>query len=437
MPEQIAGTEVYVWALTKALRKEGHEVKVLIPNYNSATSNEYSYDDILVYQYAEPSVVDRQLIMGFREPDGLAFFTSYLSVENPDIIHFHELAGSNGIGLEHVKKAKNYGAKVIMTMHLARYSCLTGSLMYKSRVPCDGRISIFKCSTCQIYSKGLTNTSNIIAGVSVLMEKLNIDTTKSGNSLGTLFGTSFIVKRLDQSISQLVDQCDQIVCISKWYLQVLKTNGISQNKLSYIGQGLPTASMTNLKSEKRNGRLKLMFLGRITPIKGLHLLIDAIDKISDTEVELSIFGKSDGTGYEHQLKNKTKGKLNVVWKGTLPQNRVQEEMHNHDILCLCSTVCEMSPLVIQEARAANLPILASRVLGNSEQIKHGENGLIFEFNNIDSLRKQIMKLIQNKKLLSALKSSRVESRSFEIIANDYITLYEKVSKEQVLTDIKV
>lgn len=51
-------------------------------------------------------------------------------------------------------------------------------------------------------------------------------------------------------------------------------------------------------------------------------------------------------------------------------------------MSLCSTFSEMSPLVIQEAFAARLPVIASNVYGNAEQITHGENGLLFNFNDV-------------------------------------------------------
>ena len=58
-------------------------------------------------------------------------FNAFLKSEKPDIVHFHELAGSNGIGINHVLAAKKYGAKVILTFHLAGYTCGTGTLIYK------------------------------------------------------------------------------------------------------------------------------------------------------------------------------------------------------------------------------------------------------------------------------------------------------------------
>ena len=60
-------------------------------------------------------------------------------------------------------------------------------------------------------------------------------------------------------------------------------------------------------------------------------------------------------------------------------------MADYDLLCVPSLSSEMSPLVIQEAFAAGIPVLASRGYGNIEQIRHGENGLVFNFNSADSL----------------------------------------------------
>ncbi len=97
LPQQTAGTEVYTWALSKQLQQQGITVQVVIPHYGKNEPADYVYDGLAVHQYAEPSVVDRSLIMGFRAPDGLNNFVAYLKSEQPDLVHFHELAGSNGI----------------------------------------------------------------------------------------------------------------------------------------------------------------------------------------------------------------------------------------------------------------------------------------------------------------------------------------------------
>ena len=74
LPQQTAGTEVYTLALSKQLQKLGVDVQVLIPHYGKTEPTDYIYDGLAVHQYAEPSVVNRSLQMGFRKPDGLSAY---------------------------------------------------------------------------------------------------------------------------------------------------------------------------------------------------------------------------------------------------------------------------------------------------------------------------------------------------------------------------
>lgn len=425
LPNQTAGTEIYVWALSKALQSYGHEVKILIPNYGSESSSCYIHDGLIVHQFAEPSIIDKELIMGFRVPDGLPFFTSFINGENPDLIHFHELAGSNGIGISHVRAAKNFGAKIVMTFHLAGYSCQTSTLMYMGKTLCDGKINKFKCSSCFFHKNEFNYSSNLLASASTILDYLKVDSIKWMNSFGTALGTAAIITRLEKKLYELVDICDQVICISDWYHQVLRVNGINEKKISYIGQGLPTPFSISTE-RKKNKPLKLMFLGRISHFKGLHLLIDAISTFSEETVELSIFGRTDGTNYENSLRKKTINKVNIHWRGVLEQSSVQFEMNKHDLLCLCSTFSEMSPLVIQEARAAGLPILASNVQGNVEQISHEKNGFLFDFNDVASLKKQITRILNETTILDKIKSNKFIQRSFNEVADDYLILFNNL-----------
>ena len=77
-PGQIAGTEVYTLSLIKELQKKNIECTVLIPNSRKNITEQYEVKGVRVIKYAEPSVADRELLMGKRKPDGLAAFTNVL-----------------------------------------------------------------------------------------------------------------------------------------------------------------------------------------------------------------------------------------------------------------------------------------------------------------------------------------------------------------------
>jgi glycosyltransferase involved in cell wall biosynthesis len=370
------------------------------------------------------------LILGFRDPDGLISFGNYLKTEGADLIHFHELAGSNGITLQHVQVAKASGAKVIMTFHLAGYSCITGTLVRASQELCDGKIDERICGSCYLKYRGLKWMSLPTIQFSRLSRSCGVDFRKMNHSIGTLLGTANIIDKVKKDLFELVNQCDQVVCLTNWYEEILLRNGIEASKITLIKQGLPHRSFQEIKSLTNESNiikpLKLMFLGRISPFKGLHLLINALMGLESDSVELSIYGNSEVGNYESDLRRKTIGMANVHWLGKLNQSEVINTMVKHDVLCLCSTFSEMSPLVIQEAKAARLPVLASNVYGNAEQIKDGVDGLLFDFNSVESLQNQIKRLIQDRNLSQQLKSNISAPRSFEEVGKEYIRLYNKV-----------
>ena len=427
LPNQTAGTEVYVWSLSKQLNKHGAEVTIVIPNYNKSVPESYDYDGLNIHLYAEPSVVNRQLIMGFKAPEGLKYFTEFIRNEQPDIIHFHELAGSNGITLNHVKEARKVCKKVLMTFHLTTYSCMTGSLLQKGLSNCNGKIDLKKCTECYLSSKkSEKSTVSILTWLSLFLNQLGVNPTKLSSRLATALGSTSLVKKKHQNLIELVKQCDKVIVLTSWYKEILISNGISPDKIALISQGLPV-NRTLMKGVKPySDKIKFIFVGRISHFKGIHLLIDAFMQLDCTKTELHIYGQTDDPKYENDLKGKTNLFLNIEWKGKLSQSDVVSTMYNYDALCLCSTITEMSPLVIQEAYAAGIPVIASNVYGNAEQINHGRNGLLYSINDSADLLRQLNRCLYEVDLLPSLVKNIIPPRSFDKVGDEYIDLYKSL-----------
>jgi glycosyltransferase involved in cell wall biosynthesis len=115
---------------------------------------------------------------------------------------------------------------------------------------------------------------------------------------------------------------------------------------------------------------------------------------------------------------------NIKWKGRLQQQDVLNTMQQYDALCLCSTFSEMSPLVIQEAFAAGIPVIASNVYGNAEQIRHEQDGLLFRFNYTASLKEQLLRCINEPALLIQMKKNSKAPRSFREVGDEYYKIYQ-------------
>lgn len=428
LPQKIAGTEVYVWALSKQLQTLGHHVVIVIPNYNNAQSEYYNYDELNVFKYAETSLVDRALVMGFKSPNGLAEFVNYLQLNKPDIVHFHELAGSNGITLQHVIAAKNAGTKVLFTFHLAGYSCKTGTLFYKESIQCNGLIDIAKCSSCYLQSKGYQNVGWFLNSFSRILFTLNINSIKWNNKIGTALGTYFLIDKQKKDFDLLINHSDKVITLTNWYKEMLLLNGVAADKIEFIPQGLPLDVIFR-KEEKINKTvncLRLIFLGRISYFKGLHLLIEALIQLPKDSITLDIYGQNDGSDYEKLQKQKSINFSNIRWCGKLEQKEVISKMKQYDALCICSTFSEMSPLVIQEAFAAKVPVLASNVYGNAEQITDGKNGWLFKFNDSNDLKNKLQHLINEPLLIEYAKQHIAPVKSFETVAEEHEKLYKEI-----------
>jgi glycosyltransferase involved in cell wall biosynthesis len=430
LPAQTAGTEVYTYSLCKQLQDKGIEVKVVIPNYGKTESSEYVHDGIDVFQFPEPSSVDRSLIMGFTVAQGVTYFKQYLDKEKPDIVHFHELAGSNGFGLNHLLAAKQSGLKVIMTFHLASYTCKSGTLVYMGKRLYDGKINIKKCSRCYLHQKGNNRLlNNLLLPVSLLLYKLNVDSTLWKNKAGTALGTPFLIKKLRDDFNLLVSTCDRVVVLTDWYRKILLLNKVKEDKISLIRQGLPFEETDNFitTTAKRNNELRLIFVGRISSFKGVHLILDALEQMDSEKIFLDIYGYDPMDQYSiNQIKRMSMIR-GVKWKVGIIAGNVVTKMKEYDALILASTFSEMSPLVIQEAYAAGIPVIASNVYGNAEQIEDVVNGWLFKFNDAEDLQQKLQMLIENPNMIREAKKYIPKVRSFSDVAKEYKFLYEEVS----------
>ena len=423
LPDHIAGTEVYILALIKSLYALGVQSVVMIPNYGKEVDDVYEVEGFKVLQYAEPSVIDRALQMGKRMPEGLKNFKHLVSIEVPDIIHFHELAGSNGFSLEHVKLAKASGYKTMMTFHLARYTCKTGTLVYKKQIPCDGVIREKQCSECWYQHKGVTGwKAAVLNKSSALMHKFNADVTDLPFTISTAIGFPFLITKLRDDFNSLIENCDHLVAISKWYMEVLLKNTVHSHKFSYIGQALPS-QVSRIGATKKSPLLRFVYIGRISHFKGIiHLL----KSIKNLDAELDIYGDTGEVEYIRECKTFSEGMQNVSWKGRVQTTDVVNVLSGYEVLCLPSVVCEMAPLVIQEAFAAGIPVLASDVYGNAEQVSDGHNGWLFKFNDQQDLRIKLKMLIENPWLIDSAKKNIPPVKKFDAVGSEYMKLYNKV-----------
>lgn len=116
-------------------------------------------------------------------------------------------------------------------------------------------------------------------------------------------------------------EVDHIIAVCEWVHEVLRRNGVSPEKITLCRQGtaqrmppLAGAGDAAVGSGERNRcpvseftatrPLRLCFLGRLDPVKGLDLVIRAIRAMPSAPVHLDVYGVAQGEGghrYQHRL----------------------------------------------------------------------------------------------------------------------------------------
>lgn len=128
-----------------------------------------------------------------------------------------------------------------------------------------------------------------------------------------------------------------------------------------------------------------LFVGRLSPEKGLETLLTAWEKIGG-RMPLKIVG--DGP-LADRVASATQSLTGVEWLGRQPKDQVLALMKQAQVLVFPSVWYEGFPVVIVEAYAVGLPVIASDLGSTSSLIDHGRTGLHFRPGDREDLVSQL------------------------------------------------
>ncbi|MFG6114967.1 glycosyltransferase family 4 protein [Halobacillus sp. MO56] len=144
------------------------------------------------------------------------------------------------------------------------------------------------------------------------------------------------------------------------------------------------AMRERLSGGKPDNKL-LVFVGRLAPEKEIHKLKPLLERRND--ISLAIVG--DGP-VRDQLEKTFEG-TNTTFTGFLHGEELSQAFASGDAFIFPS-VTETLGLVILEAMASGMPVIAAKSGPTMEQVEDGRTGLLFENENTDSLIRAIEKI---------------------------------------------
>lgn len=210
----------------------------------------------------------------------------------------------------------------------------------------------------------------------------------------------------------------------------IQKEGADESKVKVIYNGIRLEKFLNEKGDYALGKtFKIGSIGRLSKQKGYEYLIEAINKLNDRKIVCQI--ASDG-----ELKEQLNEKIALLGLGRQIElvgykKNTPEFLNSLDLFVLSSR-WEGLGIVILEAGAAGLPVIASDVDGIKEIIDDKEDGLLFTKGNSDELKEKIKYLLNNeserKRLGQALQRKIIEKFDIEKIVRQYEEVYIQACK---------
>lgn len=166
----------------------------------------------------------------------------------------------------------------------------------------------------------------------------------------------------------------------------------------------------------------LLYVGRLTEVKGVHVLIEAFQKIHlkmpNTRLIItgsSFFGGAAKTAYEQKLVNLAKPVSDaIVFTGFLPHDKLRYLYSAVDVVCLPSVWHDPCPLVVFEAMSSESCLVASRVGGIPEVVADGEDGMLVAPDDPDVLADAVCDVLAQPE-----KKAEMEQRAREKMLRAY------------------
>ncbi|MBU3906879.1 MAG: glycosyltransferase family 4 protein [Nanoarchaeota archaeon] len=235
---------------------------------------------------------------------------------------------------------------------------------------------------------------------------------------------------------RILNKYSKIFTITKWEIPYLLKLGVKKENIIYMPNGIPEEFFKIGIKKPRNKLKKILFLGRVAPVKDIGTLIRAVKLLEKEKIILELVGPVEEE-YGEQIKNLIHN-LSIENKIKMP-GPVCDLGEKINIIDSCDVFVlpskrEGMPQSLVEAMAREKIVISSNTQGGKEIIKDKENGYLFQIGNESELAEKISLGLQendlNKQIAKQARKS-VERFSWDkLIKQINNVLIKEVSKKK-------
>jgi GT2 family glycosyltransferase len=436
-PRATGGAELYAHSHAHALRRYYGDEVLVFTRDEDASRSEYdvrteSRDGLRVVSVNNTFRQTRSFEETYRN-DAITKIASRIIDEfKPDVAHIHHLTC---LSTTIVRALAERGIPRIVTLHDYWFLCHRGQLFDTSFRACDGP-EPSRCHACVGAAGGATGAGFLGAiAVREIARRLPAEPARRLHQAATrLAGVtvrqSNAERQASSRLAHMREVCREVThflapsrCLRDRFVEF----GIEPERITHAPYGSDPDLVRGIQ-RTASDRLRLGFLGSLMASKAPDVLIEAMNRLPPGKATADFFGAHTAYHGDDSYRQKLEPLLTrngVRARGGIPHNQVGEALASIDVLVVPSIWPENSPLVIQEAFLAGVPVVASRIGGIPEAIDENRNGLLFKAGDPQDLARSLARLIDEPGLLATLRRGIPRVRTIEEDVALARTLYAK------------
>ena len=380
-PRIIGGAEVMASHVAQALRAAGHTVSVVTTAPRAETGSDVGRD-VRIHRIATgnlywPGAAPAAPLalkplwhaIDLWNPVVYRRVREIVRKESPDVVHTHNLGGLSAAVWSAARAER---VPIVHTPHDYALTCVRAM-----RLTRGGRICERPCATCGIRGAWLRRLSEMVAAVAA--------------------PSRFVLER---------------------HLALGFFRRAQAHIVPYALADTPA-----IVAGAGEGPLGVLLLGQLRAHKGIRVVLEALAKAPDVDLRLDIAGTGElMAACRAAAVNDARIQVHGFVAGPAKSSLFAR---SHVLLCP-STWWDVSPVVILEAFAHGLPVVASRIGGIPELVDDGRTGFLVEPGDAAGLARRLRQLAADRHLLRTLSKAalvRAEARRLDGMAAQLTSVY--------------
>lgn len=381
------GLATYLTTTTAALRAAGEDVRLIgfDPDIPGEEHLAEGYDVLRSFRF-------------HKRPATVAAFRRLVEHAAPDVVHlqgvFYEIAPDMMAWL-----IDRY--PTVWTLHDVRPLCFRGSRLQRDGTLCHRAVGK-ACVGLGCYRPGERDT--------VPRDALRI----------------VLHERYMRSYRRL----ERVVVVSAYLGEALVENGFDPARLTVAP--LFSRFEAGGDSESSGGDTdvpQILFAGRLDEGKGVEEFLGAMSRLGDLAWDAAVVGDGPRADAAHDLARRLGVADRVTFTGSRTGAALADAFRRAGLVVLSSILPEGCPLVGIEAMGFGRPVVAFRIGGVTQYLRHGENGLLAKHRDIDDLARQVRRLLEDPALRARLGRAAARCAAHEFTLDRHIRDLQQVYRQ--------